>query len=92
MLLGRFKKYIHLILNVLYQTSVSLPLFENLVLKYMFLFVGHSESVIAASFSPDSKYVATADMNGLVQLWNMDDDSLVWNFEAYEIQVRNHSL
>lgn len=59
---------------------------------YILLFTGHTESVIAAAFSPDSKYVATADMNGLVQLWNMDDGSLIWNFEVYEIQVRNYLL
>jgi len=46
---------------------------------------GHSESVIAASFSHDSKYVATADMNGLIQVWEMESASQVWSFDCSEV-------
>lgn len=46
---------------------------------------GHSDSVILAGFSSDSKYVSTADMNGLIQVWDMEYGSVAWDFETSEV-------
>ncbi|XP_035224532.1 angio-associated migratory cell protein-like isoform X2 [Stegodyphus dumicola] len=46
---------------------------------------GHSESVIAADFSYDDSFVATADMNGFVQVWNVNSGSKVCDFDTSEI-------
>ncbi|XP_054717279.1 uncharacterized protein LOC129226673 [Uloborus diversus] len=47
----------------------------------------HKDSVIFAQFSPDDTYVATADMSGIVQVWNTQTKEKTWNFEASEITM-----
>ena len=43
---------------------------------------GHKDSVTCTGFSHDSKYVATADMGGLIQVWASTNGELVWSFET----------
>ena len=38
-------------------------------------------------FSHDGKYVATADMGGLVQVWLTSSGEKVWSFETGDIEV-----
>lgn len=38
-------------------------------------------------FSHDGKYVATADMGGLVQVWVVATGKRAWSFETNEIEV-----
>lgn len=47
---------------------------------------GHKDSVTCTGFSHDSKYVATADMGGLLQVWCPATGELVWSFEAGDIE------
>lgn len=52
----------------------------------IFTCTGHHESVIYAGFNHDSSLVATADMNGLIQVRDVNENfAVVWNFEAEEI-------
>ena len=48
---------------------------------------GHGDSVTCTGFSHDAKYVATADMAGLVQVWACPAGTLVWSFEMGETEV-----
>ncbi|KXS18604.1 WD40 repeat-like protein [Gonapodya prolifera JEL478] len=43
---------------------------------------GHTDSVIAAAFSNDGKYVATGGMDGLVKVWSTSDGKLVQNLQG----------
>lgn len=44
-------------------------------------------------FSHDGKYVATADMGGLVQVWLTSSGEKVWSFETGDIEVhRLHNV
>ncbi|ORY87049.1 hypothetical protein BCR37DRAFT_343590 [Protomyces lactucae-debilis] len=43
---------------------------------------GHKDSVIACDFSADGTYVATAGMDGLVQVWNTESKTRVVTLEA----------
>lgn len=38
-------------------------------------------------FSHDGKYIATADMGGLVQVWLTSSGEKVWSFETEDIEV-----
>ena len=38
-------------------------------------------------FSHDGKYVATADMGGLLQVWMVPAGKRVWSFETGDIEV-----
>ena len=40
-----------------------------------------------SGFSHDGKYVATADMSGLVQVWLTSSGERVWSFETGDIEV-----
>ena len=42
---------------------------------------GHEESVEAVSFSFNGAYLATADLNGKIQIWKTNDFSLNSTFE-----------
>ena len=46
------------------------------------MYAGHKDSVTCTGFSHDSKYIATADMGGLVQVWGVTTAELVWSFET----------
>ena len=48
---------------------------------------GHKDSVTYAEFSYDSKYVATADMSGLIKVWSLDSGDEVWSFETSDLEV-----
>ena len=50
---------------------------------------GHKDSVTCTGFSHDGKYVATADMGGLVQVWLTSSGEKVWSFETADIEVNN---
>ena len=48
----------------------------------MFSVLGHKDSVTCTGFSHDGKYVATADMLGLVQVWKVMSGECVWTYEC----------
>ncbi|XP_011310639.1 angio-associated migratory cell protein [Fopius arisanus] len=43
--------------------------------------IGHKDSIIFAEFNKDDSYLATADMSGGIQVWRMNDKTVVWDFE-----------
>ena len=47
----------------------------------------HKDSVTCTGFSHDGKYVAMADMGGLVQVWLTSSGEKVWSFETGDIEV-----
>ena len=56
--------------------------------KFLLLLAsGHKDSVTCTGFSHDGKYVATADMGGLVQVWLTSSGEKVWSFEMGDIEV-----
>lgn len=54
---------------------------------HSYIFLGHKDSVISVGFSHDSKYVATADMSGVVKVWEMGTGEEVWSFETSDLEV-----
>ncbi len=42
-------------------------------------------------FSHDGKYVATADMGGLVQVWLTSSGEKVWSFETGDVEVNMYN-
>ncbi len=48
---------------------------------------GHRDSVTCTGFSHDGKYLATADMGGLVQVWSVSNWQVVCTFETSDIEV-----
>lgn len=63
----------------------------ELKLFLLLLIPGHKDSVTCTGFSHDGKYVATADMGGLVQVWLTSSGEKVWSFETGDIEVKQHS-
>ncbi|KAJ8920763.1 hypothetical protein NQ315_004903 [Exocentrus adspersus] len=47
---------------------------------------GHKDSVTEVCFNYNSQYVATADMSGMIQVWNVADKKLVWCFEGDDME------
>ncbi|XP_065884319.1 angio-associated migratory cell protein-like isoform X3 [Dysidea avara] len=47
---------------------------------------GHKDSVSCTGFSYDGKYVATADMAGLVQVWKVTNGQCVWTYECADLE------
>lgn len=47
--------------------------------------IGHKESVVAASFSANSTYVATGDLNGYIQVRNTTTGIKIFEFDVDEI-------
>lgn len=47
---------------------------------------GHKDSVTCVEFSHNGKYVATADMAGMVQVWNGAEGTAVWSFESSDVE------
>ncbi|XP_046426327.1 angio-associated migratory cell protein isoform X1 [Neodiprion fabricii] len=41
---------------------------------------GHSDSVTFTEFNHDGFYLATADMNGIIQVWKMSNRILIWDY------------
>lgn len=54
--------------------------------KVKFPCEGHKDSVISVGFSHDSKYVATADMSGVVKVWEVGTGEEVWSFETSDLE------
>lgn len=49
--------------------------------------LGHKDSVTCATFSHDSKLVATGDMSGLIKVWKLDAKEEIWSFEVGDLEV-----
>ncbi|GAB1602472.1 angio-associated migratory cell protein-like [Argonauta hians] len=47
---------------------------------------GHKDSVTSVAFSFDGVYVATADLGGVVKVWNVAGRKEVWSFECDDIE------
>ncbi|KAF6017019.1 AAMP [Bugula neritina] len=47
---------------------------------------GHKDSVTQVSFSADGTYLATGDMSGLIQVWNIATKETVWSFEVADLE------
>lgn len=45
----------------------------------------HKDSVTCVSFSHDGTLVATGDMSGLIQVWQMSTNSKIWSFETSDL-------
>ncbi|XP_061082388.1 angio-associated migratory cell protein isoform X2 [Conger conger] len=54
--------------------------------EVLFECTGHKDSVTCASFSHDSKLVATGDMSGLVKVWKVETKEEVWSFEVGDLE------
>ena len=52
----------------------------------LFECTGHKDSVIGCGFSPDNKYVMTADMSGTVIVRTVSDGNKVWEFDCSDIE------
>jgi len=50
----------------------------------IFSVLGHQDS---AGFSHDGKYIATADMAGLVQVWKVTNGQCIWIYECTNLEV-----
>lgn len=46
----------------------------------------HKDSVTFVEFNNNGKYIATADMGGLIQVWTVSDCSLTWSFECSDLE------
>ncbi|XP_067217298.1 angio-associated migratory cell protein isoform X1 [Linepithema humile] len=44
----------------------------------------HKDSVIFTEFNYNDKYVATADMSGVIQLWQISNKSCIWSTNLYD--------
>ncbi|GFN90510.1 angio-associated migratory cell protein, partial [Plakobranchus ocellatus] len=47
---------------------------------------GHTDTVNSVGFSHDGSLVATADMKGLIKVWQVDTCLEIWSFEADEVE------
>lgn len=47
---------------------------------------GHKDSVTEACFSYDCQLIATGDMGGLIQVWNLKDEKLIWCYEGDDLE------
>lgn len=56
-------------------------------MQYLVL-AGHKDSVTSVSFSHDGKLVATGDMSGVIQVWNVETYQKIWSFETGDLEVR----
>ena len=59
--------------------SMSLPLSLSLS--------GHKDSVTCVCFSYDSALVASGDMSGIIEVWQVDSKEEVWSFEVSDLEV-----
>lgn len=54
---------------------------------------GHKDSVTSVGFSFNGKYVATADLSGLIKVWKVETKAEVWSFECSDIEwIQWHPL
>ncbi|MBN3321465.1 AAMP protein, partial [Atractosteus spatula] len=54
--------------------------------EVVFECAGHKDSVTCASFSHDSKLVASGDMSGLIKVWKVETKEEVWSFEVGDLE------
>ncbi|KAG7326740.1 hypothetical protein KOW79_010141 [Hemibagrus wyckioides] len=54
--------------------------------QVVFECTGHKDSVTCATFSHDSKLVATGDMSGLIKVWKIDTKEEIWSFEVGDLE------
>ena len=54
---------------------------------YLVSILGHKDSVTCTGFSYDRKYVATADMSGIVQVWKVATGECIWTYECTDLEV-----
>ncbi|KAB0797585.1 hypothetical protein PPYR_06650 [Photinus pyralis] len=47
---------------------------------------GHKDSVVEASFNFNDQFVATGDMSGLIQVWDVHNKKLVWCYEGDDME------
>ncbi|KAB5583855.1 hypothetical protein PHYPO_G00100530 [Pangasianodon hypophthalmus] len=47
---------------------------------------GHKDSVTCATFSHDSKLVASGDMSGLIKVWKVEAKEEIWSFEVGDLE------
>jgi len=48
---------------------------------------GHNDSIIFAEFSFNDTYLATADMSGIIKLWQIDTKACIWETNLGDITV-----
>lgn len=68
---------------------LSLRCFEQmgLMLTSKSVLLDHKDSVTCVSFSHDGKLVATGDMSGVIQVWQVAMKSKLWSFETSDLAV-----
>ncbi|KAF7711329.1 angio-associated migratory cell protein [Silurus meridionalis] len=54
--------------------------------EMMFECTGHKDSVTCATFSHDSKLVASGDMSGLIKVWKVEAKEEIWSFEVGDLE------
>lgn len=61
--------------------------------EIVFECTGHKDSVTEAKFNFDCQLIATGDMGGLVQVWNVNEKKLIWCNEGDDIHwlIWHHS-
>lgn len=47
----------------------------------------HKDSVIFADFSYDDQYLATGDMNGIIQVRKSSDNAIIWDYSMGDATV-----
>ena len=94
MCIGTFRVYLHKITTgkqiFCYKLEVRnlLPVKRDTTNFVMFsLFSGHTDSVTCTGFSHDGKFLATADMGGGVQVWEVSTGERTWAAETGDIEV-----
>ncbi|XP_060775044.1 angio-associated migratory cell protein isoform X2 [Neoarius graeffei] len=54
--------------------------------EVVFECTGHKDSVTCATFSHDSKLVASGDMSGLIKVWKVEAKEEIWSFEVGDLE------
>ncbi|XP_012674359.1 angio-associated migratory cell protein [Clupea harengus] len=54
--------------------------------EVLFECTGHKDSVTCATFSHDSKLVASGDMGGLIKVWKVESKEEIWSFEVGDLE------
>lgn len=49
--------------------------------------IGHKDSVTCVGFSSNSKYFATADMSGIIKVWELETKQEIFAAECTDIEV-----
>ena len=75
------KSLIHMFICLLHWTWIIITHLVKCIVC-MFSVLGHKDSVTCTGFSHDGKYVATADMSGLVQVWKVISGECIWTYEC----------